>query len=81
MSQPTTPLTPTDIVRVANVAPGRYSVVVVRPAGAAPEVTVTHAAQFRSFKAALSLAAKVSKARRIDLTRWLPLAPAYTVDQ
>ena len=70
------PLTPRDVVRVANVG-GRYAVVVVLAPGSRPtsqtddvDEALTHAARFRTYAAALRLSARIVRAGRLDVSRW-----------
>ena len=71
-------LSPRDQVAVIQLAGGRYSVAVTlapapRPTGQTDDLNerLVHGARFSSYAAAMRLCARVARAGRIDVTRWL----------
>lgn len=92
-------LSPRDLVEVVQVGP-RYAVAVTlapaaRPTGQVDDLNerLTHAARFLTYAAAMRLCARVARAGRIDVTRWLwearehgrfvapPVAVPYNVER
>ena len=96
---PNLTLSPRDRVMVANVG-GRYAATVVlspapRPTSQTDDVDerLIHAARFATYAGALRLVARIARAGRIDVSRWLwtprdhgrfvasPTATPYEVDR